>query len=81
MNNIQLKFISECPAWAQRLGVKDLKIWKIIANCMPLGKSQRFDYVESIQHADDMLDRITAEDKILILQVVGSWDEMAGTEI
>ena len=70
-------FLSQCPSWARKLGVMDLKLWNVIKKAMPLSKTARFDYLDSLHWNEDLPEGLTGGDVFLARAVLERWDAMA----
>jgi len=64
-------FFNECPAWARKLGVADLKLWNFIESIMPYDWPDRFDFLQSGEV------RISSEEDTICRRVLEAWDAMS----
>lgn len=71
MNDKQIKFNQECPAWARAMGITTLAEWKVASEVVPFSWPMRFDRLAELE-ADA---KITGEAKARIVQVLENWDD------
>ena len=72
MTLIQEEFLTQCPAWARKLGVPRLALWNWILDLMPLGWPDRYDAIRV-----KSVSLFTEEEKRVAKKVLIAWEEMA----
>lgn len=53
-----LKFLDECPAWARKAGVKDLREWQFIEHLLPLDFDNRLATLDLVRRVLEYWDKM-----------------------
>ena len=72
----QEEFYTECPAWARRLGIKNLRLWQIVVQICSFNWEERFDFLARAFEEETL----TLKESGLIRKVLEAWDEMTEPE-